>query len=60
MTAQPIPLNVGDSAPDFSLRNAQGETISLSDYRGKNVVVYFYPKAATLDAPSRPAISVTT
>lgn len=47
MTTQPIPLNVGDSAPEFSLRNAQGETISLSDYRGEKVVVYFYPKAAT-------------
>jgi peroxiredoxin Q/BCP len=39
---------VGQSAPDFSLQNQRGETVALSDFRGKkNVVVYFYPKAMT-------------
>ena len=41
------PLTVGERAPEFSLTDAQGNKISLADYAGKNVVVYFYPKAAT-------------
>ncbi len=40
-------LQVGDSAPDFELLNQNGESIKLSDYRGKPIVVYFYPKALT-------------
>lgn len=39
---------VGQSAPDFSLKNQRGETVSLADFKGKkNVVLYFYPKAMT-------------
>ncbi|WP_133207739.1 thioredoxin-dependent thiol peroxidase [Exiguobacterium sp. s168] len=34
-------------APTFTLPNAQGESISLEDYRGKKVVLYFYPKDST-------------
>jgi peroxiredoxin Q/BCP len=37
----------GDIAPDFTLTNDQGEEVSLSDLRGRNVVVYFYPAAMT-------------
>lgn len=40
-------LNVGDAAPEFSLPNQAGETVSLSSLRGKRVVIYFYPKDAT-------------
>jgi len=40
-------LSVGDLAPDFTLQNQDGEEVSLSDFKGKNVVVYFYPKAMT-------------
>ena len=40
-------LQPGTPAPDFTLRDAQGQETSLADYRGKNVIVYFYPKAAT-------------
>ncbi|OIU88128.1 thioredoxin-dependent thiol peroxidase [Microbacterium sp. AR7-10] len=40
-------LTAGSTAPDFALADADGRTIALSDYRGRNVVVYFYPKAAT-------------
>ncbi len=40
-------LNAGDKAPDFTLPGAGGETISLADYAGKKVVVYFYPKDDT-------------
>ena len=40
-------LLVGTQAPDFALLDADGNKVSLSDYRGRNVIVYFYPKAAT-------------
>ncbi len=40
-------LSVGDKAPDFSGLDEQGNTISLSDYKGKKLVVFFYPKAST-------------
>ena len=37
----------GDTAPEFSAQTDSGEPISLSDFRGKNIVLYFYPKADT-------------
>jgi len=41
-------ISVGDLAPDFTLSNQYGESVTLSDYRGKkNVVVMFYPFAFT-------------
>lgn len=40
-------LAVGDLAPDFTLPDEQGKPHTLSDYRGQNVVVYFYPKDDT-------------
>ncbi|MGQ0838003.1 thioredoxin-dependent thiol peroxidase [Actinokineospora sp.] len=40
-------LSAGDLAPDFTLPDSEGTEVSLSDYRGKSVVVYFYPAAAT-------------
>jgi peroxiredoxin Q/BCP len=40
-------LQPGDEAPDFTLHNQDGEPVTLSLLRGKNVVVYFYPKADT-------------
>jgi peroxiredoxin Q/BCP len=40
-------LQPGTQAPDFTLQDAQGRATALADYRGKNVIVYFYPKAAT-------------
>ncbi len=40
-------LSIGDKAPDFSLPGDGGQTLSLSDYAGKNVVLYFYPKDDT-------------
>ncbi len=40
-------LNIGDQAPDFSLLSDQHQTISLSHFRGKNIVLYFYPKDDT-------------
>ena len=38
---------LGKPAPDFSLENQNGDQVKLSELRGKNVVVYFYPKAMT-------------
>ncbi|CAB9494153.1 thioredoxin-dependent thiol peroxidase [Alteromonas macleodii] len=40
-------LQAGDKAPQFSLQNQNDETVSLTDYAGKKVLVYFYPKAMT-------------
>ena len=40
-------LNVGDKAPAFSILNQEGKKVSLSDYKGKNLLLYFYPKADT-------------
>ena len=37
----------GDIAPDFTLPDQSGEPVTLSDLKGKNVVLYFYPKADT-------------
>ncbi|MEK7670270.1 MAG: thioredoxin-dependent thiol peroxidase [Bacteroidota bacterium] len=40
-------LNVGEKAPDFSLPTGYGKVLSLKDFRGKKVVLYFYPKDDT-------------
>lgn len=40
-------LSETDAAPDFTARNEKGEEIKLSDYQGKKVVLYFYPKDDT-------------
>jgi len=40
-------LAPGDKAPDFTLPDADGKPVSLSAYRGRKVVVYFYPAAST-------------
>ncbi|QJR79370.1 thioredoxin-dependent thiol peroxidase [Alteromonas pelagimontana] len=40
-------LQAGDNAPTFSLPDQHGDSVSLSDFKGKKVLVYFYPKAMT-------------
>ena len=40
-------LKVGDSAPDFSVNDQDGNPVKLSDFKGKKVVLYFYPKDNT-------------
>ncbi|MGA2096793.1 MAG: thioredoxin-dependent thiol peroxidase [Candidatus Acidiferrum sp.] len=40
-------LKVGDKAPDFHLKTDEGKEVSLSDFKGKRVLLYFYPKANT-------------
>lgn len=40
-------LAAGDTAPEFALPDNTGKTVSLSDFRGRSVVVYFYPAAGT-------------
>jgi peroxiredoxin Q/BCP len=43
----PDRLSPGDKAPDFTLESDTGETVTLSDLRGRKVIVYFYPNAMT-------------
>ena len=38
---------VGEKAPDFTAKDQEGKNVSLSDYRGKKVILYFYPKDST-------------
>lgn len=40
-------LNIGDTAPDFELISDTGQSVKLSEYRGQQVVIFFYPKADT-------------
>ena len=40
-------LNIGDKAPNFTLADKDGKSVSLSDFLGKRVVLYFYPKDNT-------------
>ena len=40
-------LNEGDTAPDFELKDTEGNTIKLSDFKGNKVVLYFYPRDDT-------------
>ena len=40
-------LKVGDKVPDFTVNNQDGDAVSLSDYKGKKLIVFFYPKAST-------------
>lgn len=40
-------MDVNDKAPDFTLPDENGEDVSLKDFRGKNVVLFFFPKADT-------------
>ena len=40
-------LKIGDKAPDFTLTDKDGRSVSLSDFLGKRVVLYFYPKDNT-------------
>ncbi|RNL60235.1 thioredoxin-dependent thiol peroxidase [Arthrobacter oryzae] len=42
-----VKLQPGTAAPEFTLPKADGSPVSLADYRGRNVIVYFYPQAAT-------------
>ncbi len=45
--ADPVRLQPGDKAPAFRLPDADGNTVSLADYKGRRLVVYFYPAAST-------------
>ena len=42
-----MPLSPGDAAPDFTLLDAGGQEVPLASFRGRKVLVYFYPKADT-------------
>lgn len=40
-------LKVGDKVPNFTVNDQDGNPVSLSDYRGKKLIIFFYPKANT-------------
>ena len=40
-------LKIGDKAPEFTLKSDTGAELSLKDFRGKRVVMFFFPKANT-------------
>lgn len=40
-------MKINDKAPDFSLPDENGKLVSLKDLRGKTVILFFYPRAAT-------------
>ena len=40
-------LKVGDKAPDFHLKSDDGKDLSLAGFKGKRVLLFFYPKANT-------------
>jgi peroxiredoxin Q/BCP len=40
-------MDIKEKAPAFTLPDENGKNVSLTDYRGKNVVVYFFPRADT-------------
>ena len=40
-------MQLNDKAPDFALPNEAGATVSLKEYRGKTLILFFYPKANT-------------
>jgi len=42
-----MPIQIGELAPDFELPASNGEMVRLSDFRGKHVILYFYPKDMT-------------
>ena len=57
---QPQPPAAGSQAPAFSLPSQEGAQVSLDQFRGKWVVLYFYPKDFTRAAPSKRTISSAT
>ena len=42
-----VKLSTGDKAPDFQLKNQNGEIVTLSDFKARKLLLYFYPKANT-------------
>lgn len=46
-TKPPITLQVGDPAPDFTACDQNGDSVTLTDFRGQHVLIYFYPKDNT-------------
>ena len=40
-------MQINDKTPDFTLQDENGKDVSLKDFRGKTVILFFYPRAAT-------------
>ena len=52
-------IDEGEKAPGFTLPDQDGREVSLEDFAGRTLVLYFYPRADTPAAPPRPAACVT-
>jgi len=52
-------MNIGDRAPEILGKDEEGRDIRLSDYRGRKLVLYFYPKDKTTVSTSRPTVSTS-
>jgi len=51
-------LKAGDKAPDFKVKADDGKDVSLTDFRGKRVLLFFFPKANTrVERPKRPSFA---
>ena len=53
-------LSAGDMAPDFNAEDQDGNQVKLSDFKGKKLVLFFYPKASTPVVPHKPVTSGIT
>jgi peroxiredoxin Q/BCP len=42
-----MPIQEGKTAPAFTLADADGNKVALKDFKGKNLIIYFYPKDST-------------
>jgi len=54
MTIKKVELTVGDTAPNFCLQDKDNSSVCLKDFKGKYVIVYFYPKDNTGISPDSP------
>jgi hypothetical protein len=53
-----MPIEAGKPGPLFTLKDAAGKSVSLKNFRGQHVIVYFYPKDDTPGCAKKPADSV--
>ena len=57
--SSPMTIQEGKAAPAFTLPDQSGNKVSLKEFKGKNIILYFYPKETLPGEPKRPWDSVT-